>query len=114
MLHGVTALTSGTRKNFFVVDDTNKLGEDGVVQVMANHVTTFLTARAAEQRAKVEAVEAAAAPVLPICIICSKHAASIATIPCGHVCLCLLCESRVVDKCPVCQQHFSKKKKLYF
>jgi hypothetical protein len=42
VLHGVTALLSGTRKILFVVDHTNGLGEDGVATASCSDVTLFL------------------------------------------------------------------------
>jgi hypothetical protein len=46
VLHAVTALTEGTRKSLFVVDQSNGLGEGGVVEVTNAHVQAFLAARA--------------------------------------------------------------------
>ena len=45
ILHGVTSVTRGTRKSLFVVDDSNSLGMEGVIEVTSNHVVTFLAAR---------------------------------------------------------------------
>ena len=45
VLHGVTSLTSGTRKSLFVVDETNGLGEKGVVDASCSDVTLFFQAR---------------------------------------------------------------------
>lgn len=42
VLHGVTTLRAGTRKSLFVVDQSNGLGEQGVVQVTESDVEDFL------------------------------------------------------------------------
>lgn len=42
VLHAVTALTEGTRKSLFVVDQSNGLGERGVVEVTSGDVQAFL------------------------------------------------------------------------
>lgn len=46
VLHAVTPLITGTRKSLFVVDTTNGLGENGVVEVSKAHVKAFLDAQA--------------------------------------------------------------------
>jgi ubiquitin len=51
VLHAVTTLTEGTRKSLFVVDQSNGLGEEGVVEVTAAHVNAFMDARAAQAEA---------------------------------------------------------------
>jgi hypothetical protein len=48
VLHAVTALGEGTRKSLFVVDQSNGLGEEGVVDVIDAHVQAFV----AESREK--------------------------------------------------------------
>jgi len=42
VLHGVSAMIKGTRKSLFIVDHTNGLGEDGVVEIEEEHVNAFL------------------------------------------------------------------------
>jgi len=41
VLHGVTNLTEGTRKSLFILDESNGLGEGGVVHVTEDHVNEF-------------------------------------------------------------------------
>ena len=41
ILHGVTSVTRGTRKSLFVVDESNGLGENGVIALTDNHVDAF-------------------------------------------------------------------------
>ncbi len=45
VLHGVTAVTDGTRKSLFIVDEKNGLGENGVVNLTSDDVVYFLAAR---------------------------------------------------------------------
>jgi len=42
-MHGVTSVTEGVRKSLFVIDDTNGLGEGGVVKLTPDHIDSFLT-----------------------------------------------------------------------
>ena len=46
VLHGVTQVTEGTRKSLFIVDKSNGLGENGVVNLTNDDVTSFLAHRA--------------------------------------------------------------------
>jgi large subunit ribosomal protein L40e len=41
ILHGVTSVTHGTRKSLFVVNDSNGLGGEGIVNVTSQHVESF-------------------------------------------------------------------------
>lgn len=41
VLHGVTNLKEGTRKSLFILDESNGLGEGGVVHVTEDHVNEF-------------------------------------------------------------------------
>jgi hypothetical protein len=41
VLHGVTAVTEGTRKSLFIVDYQNGLGENGVVKLTSDDVNNF-------------------------------------------------------------------------
>src|SRR6056300_1672400 len=47
VLHGVTAVTEGTRKSLFIVDQNNGLGENGVVKLSSDDVVYFLAAHRA-------------------------------------------------------------------
>lgn len=59
VLHAVTALTRGTRKSLFVVDEFNGLGEGAVVNVKRKHVDSFLRSHAADTaQAIVESLDA--------------------------------------------------------
>lgn len=42
VLHGVTSVTEGTRKSLFIVDAANGLGEEGVVELTSDDVTSIL------------------------------------------------------------------------
>ena len=42
VLHGVTRVTEGTRKSFFIVDTNNGLGDKGVVELEADTIVSFL------------------------------------------------------------------------
>jgi len=42
VLHGVTQMTAGVRKSLFVVDMSNNVGQEGVVQVGLSEVLSFL------------------------------------------------------------------------
>jgi len=81
VLHAVTALTEGTRKSLFVVDHTNGLGENGVVEVTEQHVQAFVDAQ-------VEEVEAnpAKRPRISKCCVCLVKPSDHVLLPCGHVC----------------------------
>ena len=46
ILHGVTQVTEGMRKSLFIVDKSNGLGENGVVNLTDDDVTSFLAHRA--------------------------------------------------------------------
>mmetsp|Transcript_35093 Transcript_35093/g.51605 ORF Transcript_35093/g.51605 Transcript_35093/m.51605 type:complete len:339 (+) Transcript_35093:129-1145(+) len=46
VLHGVTQVTEGTRKSLFIVDESNGLGEGGVVVLSSEDIASFLAHRA--------------------------------------------------------------------
>ncbi|KAL7530824.1 hypothetical protein ACHAXR_003693 [Thalassiosira sp. AJA248-18] len=46
VLHGVTSVTEGTRKSLFIVDQSNGLGDEGVVDLTSDDVISFLVHRA--------------------------------------------------------------------
>ena len=50
ILHGVTSVTRGTRKSLFIVDDSNGLGEGGVIDLTLDHIIAFLAQREREKR----------------------------------------------------------------
>ena len=91
VLHGVSALTAGTRKSLFVVDRANGLGELGVVDVTSAHVEGF---KLRERLVK-------------MCSMCSDHV----LLPCGHVCVCYECVGDVRE-CPRCKRRVEDKRKI--
>ncbi|KAI2512900.1 hypothetical protein MHU86_1446 [Fragilaria crotonensis] len=80
VLHGVTALTEGTRKSLFVVDQTNGLGEGGVIQVRSDLVQLFL----AHQVSRPNANDINAKRT---CVVCYEREADHVMLPCGHMSL---------------------------
>mmetsp|Transcript_35094 Transcript_35094/g.51607 ORF Transcript_35094/g.51607 Transcript_35094/m.51607 type:complete len:337 (+) Transcript_35094:129-1139(+) len=46
VLHGVTQVTEGMRKSLFIVDESNGLGEGGVVVLSSEDIASFLAHRA--------------------------------------------------------------------
>jgi ubiquitin len=102
VLHGVTCLTSGTRKSLFVVDTANGLGETGVVEVSSAHVDGFL-------RRKEDADFTAAE-----CVVCQVQKSNHVLIPCGHLCLCDSCVASVRTECPICRCRIRNKQRVFF
>ena len=98
VLHGVTALTTGTRQSLFVVDKHNGLGENGVVEVTNNHLQKFVE----KQR-----------PRVPDCVVCSVRHASHVLVPCFHLCVCTICAGSIEDKCPICRGRVESKRRVY-
>jgi hypothetical protein len=99
VLHGVTCLTSGTRKSLFVVDKANGLGENGVIEVSSAHVDGF-------RRSNNHTVSD--------CVVCGKRQSSHVLIPCGHLCLCGSCAETVSTDCPICRIPVQKKQRVCF
>ena len=106
VLHGVTALTEGTRKSLFIVDQTNGLGEGGIIQVLSDHVQLFL----AQQVSRSNANDIHA---IPTCVVCCDRSANHVILPCRHLCLCSFCESGVIRTCPICRSNFQGKQRLF-
>jgi hypothetical protein len=50
VLHGVTTITAGTRKSLFVVDKSNGLGENGVVQLSSDHIVSIFASQAKSKK----------------------------------------------------------------
>ena len=89
--HAVTALEQGVRKSLFVVDLSNGLGEEGVVEVCHSHIPEFLTTRNLPQ-------------VQKFCL-CLMMPSDHAIIPCGHLCVCAgCCASAQLIECPICRE----------
>ena len=57
ILHGVTSVTEGTRKSLFIVDKSNGLGGDGVVNLTSDHVVSFLAHLATSKNKAVKSEE---------------------------------------------------------
>jgi len=104
VLHAVTALTEGTRKSLFVLDQTNGLGEDGVVQVTGQHVQAFVDVQAEEAEAR--------RPRVSNCCVCLVKPSDHVLLPCGHVCLCIKCV-KDVRSCPLCTSDVQSKHKIF-
>ena len=103
VLHGVTCLTSGTRKSLFVVDKSNGLGEKGVIQVSSAHVDGFVASR---RRSNDNAVS--------VCVVCCERQSSHVLIPCGHLCLCGSCAESVTTDCPICRSPIQSRQRVFF
>lgn len=43
------------------------------------------------------------------CVVCLSNPKEIIVIPCGHVCLCEDCATKINDLCPVCRQSIEQK-----
>ncbi len=104
VLHGVSTLLEGTRKSLFVVDPTNELGGEDVVQVEDQHVEDFLGKSGAS---KVEM------PSLQMCCVCLQKPSSHVVLPCGHVILCDMCAPHIHDTCPTCKSPVQSKHKIF-
>ena len=51
------------------------------------------------------------------CVICMSNPIGTVVIPCGHVCMCLLCSEEVHKinyKCPLCRNDIVQIRKVYF
>jgi hypothetical protein len=81
VLHGVTALTEGTRKSLFIVDRPNGLGEGGIVTVVSDDVQLFLAQQVTRPNAN-------GMNAMPTCVVCYERAANHVILPCAHLCLC--------------------------
>eukprot|EP00928_Gymnodinium_smaydae_P011932 TRINITY_DN14361_c0_g1_i1.p1 TRINITY_DN14361_c0_g1~~TRINITY_DN14361_c0_g1_i1.p1 ORF type:complete len:383 (-),score=44.05 TRINITY_DN14361_c0_g1_i1:51-1199(-) len=107
VLHAVTPMSAGTRKSLFVVDTTNGLGEDGVVEVKASHVRAFQAAQAKRARENT-----AKRPRLSNCCVCLDEPSSNILLPCGHVCLCNRCVEEI-RTCPLCNVDVQSKHRAH-
>lgn len=104
VLHGVTALISGTRQSLFVVDKTNKWGYwgayhlDGVNDVGMEDLNDFFESKR---------------PKVADCVICMVRPADHVLSPCGHLCLCDGCVSKIKGICPKCRVRVAFKTKVF-
>ena len=103
VLHGVSALTEGTRKSLFMVDVSNGLGDGDVVEVTGAHVQSFI-----DWKDEVEAER----PVVQMCCVCLAVPSDHAVLPCGHLCLCHECSGNI-RKCPLCKGEVESKHKIF-
>ncbi len=60
VLHGVTRVTEGTRKSFFIVDSNNGLGDKGVVKLQADTIISFLASMSEKRGRKPSAASTGA------------------------------------------------------
>ena len=105
VLHAVTALTEGVRKSLFVVDQSNGLGEEGVVIVKLSHVTAFLGVR--ESAKKVDNT-----PKVPTCLVCHDAPADRVIWPCRHLCVCNDCAKKLMY-CPICRKKIKSRHRVF-
>ncbi len=47
------------------------------------------------------------------CVVCCERAVDHVVLDCGHLCLCSVCESRVITKCPICRSEFRCKQRVF-
>jgi hypothetical protein len=109
ILHAVTPVFEGVRKSLFVVDQSNGLGEKEVYHIGGDDIHTFVrkyTSRKETTRKKRNRHEEEEenAQTSNSCIICYNRPASVAIVPCGHLCFCGPCSDLVYSKCPVCRR----------
>lgn len=89
-------LTKGTRKSLFVVNQSNGLGEEGVVCVNIAHVAAFLAAR--ESAAKSNNT-----PMVSLCVVCQDKLSAFILLPCSHFGVCACCAGHI-KKLPALSQ----------
>ena len=47
------------------------------------------------------------------CSICMQQEADIVLVPCGHLCVCHCCASRLQGVCPICRANTSQAVRVY-
>lgn len=107
VLHGVTALQEGTRKSLFIIDRYNGLGEGEVIEVHSDQVQLFL-AQQVSRRPNANDMD-----TMPSCAVCCERAVDHVVVPCGHLCLCSVCESGVITSCPIFRSNFQLKQRVH-
>jgi hypothetical protein len=90
VLHGVTALTEGTRQSLFVLDTSNGLGEVAVFTVGPEMVAEFLSSQSSSPTPE------------KMCCVCMAYPRQYAMLPCGHHYFCSACVAEC-KTCPVCK-----------
>jgi len=104
VLHGVTALHSGTRQSLFIVDKTNKWGHwgahhlDGVIDVSMEDLNDF---------------SESGRPKVGDCVVCLTRRSNHVLSPCGHLCLCDCCVTKIRAVCPKCRVPVAFKTKVF-
>ena len=58
------------------------------------------------------------APTIGECVVCVDEAATLAAMPCGHLCLCATCAAGLVrdgstPRCPICRSELSRTQRIY-
>ena len=52
-----------------------------------------------------------------LCVVCTDEDASVACVPCGHVCACEACSGGLAAhdrRCPVCRSNVERMMRVYF
>jgi hypothetical protein len=108
VLHAVTALHGGgRRRSLFVLDESNGLGEAGVLHVTQHHIAAFALGRP-------RSAASVAIPPAARCILCTRAFPTLACVPCGHVYLCVACGEETPTMCAVCQRSVVRTMRLLF
>lgn len=127
VFHAVTPLRSGVRKNLFIVDMSNELGEErhGDIHTIDNDdITTFInrdhiccrnTTNTQEDvhRHDTHEPEPGEVNLQFECVICMDRARAYVILPCGHLCICGVCKGSV-GQCPICRANIMQIKRVYF
>ncbi len=123
VLHGVTALTSGTRKSLFVVDQLNGLGDGAVLAVSESDIVAFHveTNQIISEMFEFQQWSSSSAPanqdneehLTNVCFICLTAPPKYILIPCGHMGVCETCAMHVHSVCPICKQDVKSVNKVY-
>jgi len=94
-LHAVTKLFSGSRYSLFVVDSTNGLGEENIInpdasmtQKIIDEIRNEETKNLKRKREQKEEKEEENSMSSKKCCMCLLNVAHYAIVPCGHLCLC--------------------------
>eukprot|EP01116_Phalansterium_solitarium_P001423 TRINITY_DN1121_c0_g1_i1.p1 TRINITY_DN1121_c0_g1~~TRINITY_DN1121_c0_g1_i1.p1 ORF type:complete len:743 (-),score=226.53 TRINITY_DN1121_c0_g1_i1:1396-3624(-) len=49
---------------------------------------------------------------LPMCVVCLERPSNVLFVPCGHLCCCSGCGSKVTPRCPLCNTTFASKHQI--
>ena len=48
-----------------------------------------------------------------LCVVCQNAPKVVALVPCGHVCMCEVCETQLAERCcPICNKSYSQTMKV--